>query len=196
MSSKNYIYRIFCVRAHFYQFLKISKAIFHIYYKQNHVKGILLRVGSFFFSGEHPNAYTYIYMECEPCTVSIAKYLCCCFVLFGLRRAVSSEMRHSSLNHRPTLYRFCVILCASAGGFLCVFRLLISHAQPEFFNQISDRHAFPSPTISRSLFLSENERTNKNINRTAQMLVQCVCAMCISDSYYLGTCFSGPIYFF
>lgn len=111
-------------------------------------------------------------------TVSIAKYLCCCFVLFGLRRAVSSEMRHSSLNHRPTLYRFCVILCASAGGFLCVFRLLISHAQPEFFNQLSDRHAFPNPTVSLSFahfFLRmENERTKKNINRTAQTLVQCV----------------------
>lgn len=129
-------------------------------------------------------------------TVSIAKYLCCCFVLFGLRRAVSSEMRHSSLNHRPTLYRFCVILCASAGGFLCVFRLLIS---PEFFQPVIGLPCISEPN-SLSLFLSffpsRGKRKNKQKHQPYSSNASTVCAMCISDSYYLGTCFSGPIYFF
>lgn len=112
-------------------------------------------------------------------TVSIAKYLCCCFVLFGLRRAVSSEMRHSSLNHRPTLYRFCVIfMCIGRGFLMCVSPSHIT-CPTRIFQPVIGSPCISEPN-SLSLFFAhfflreENERSNKNINRTAQTLVQCV----------------------
>lgn len=132
-------------------------------------------------------------------TVSIAKYLCCCFVLFGLRRAVSSEMRHSSLNHRPTLYRFCVIfMCIGRGFLMCVSPSHIA-CPTRIFQPVIGLPCISEPnslSLFLSFFSSKGKRKNKQKHQPYSSNASTVCAMCISDSYYLGTCFSGPIYFF